>query len=60
MEVEVEEKISDIHGFDDILNTDHKLAVSFVLDFNIPKKPKTKHFVYNFEKANWDALKEVL
>ena len=55
----IPEKISDIHGFDDILNTDHKL-VSFVLDFNIPKEPKTKRFVYNFKKANWDALKEVL
>ena len=55
----IPEKISDIHGFDDILNTDHKL-VSFVLDFNIPKKPKTKRFVYNFKKVNWDALKEVL
>ena len=31
-----------------------------VLDFNIPKMPKTKRFVYNFKKANWDALKEVL
>ena len=55
----IPEKISDIHGFDDILNTDHKL-VSFVLDFNIPKKPKTKRYVYNFKKANWDTLKEVL
>ena len=55
----IPEKISDIHGFDDILNTNHKL-VSFALDFNIPKKFKTKRFVYNFKKANWDALKKCL
>ena len=55
----IPEKISDIHGFDDILNTDHKL-VSFGLDFNIPKKPKTKRYVCNFKKDNWNALKEVL
>ena len=46
----IPEKISDIHGFDDILNTDHKL-VSFVLDFNIPKKPKTQALRLQLQKS---------
>ena len=33
------EKVKDIHGFEDIISTDHKL-ISFTLDFNIPKKKK--------------------
>ena len=37
----VPEKVKEIYGFDDIINTDHKL-ISFTLDFNIPKKPVAK------------------
>ena len=44
-----------MHVFDDIINTDHKL-ISFALDLNIPKKPITKRFVYNYKEANWDGL----
>ena len=30
------------------------------MDCNIPKKPTTRCFVYNFKKANWNGLKEIL
>ena len=48
-----------MQGFDDILNTDHKL-ISFDLSLEIQKKPKVKRLVYNFKKANWAGLKEQL
>ena len=37
----IPEKVKDIHDYDDVINTDHKL-VSFVLDFKIRKKTVTK------------------
>ena len=51
----IPEKISNINGFDDILSTDHKL-VSFNINFKIRKKPKIKRHVYNYKKADWNAL----
>ena len=40
----VPEKVKEIYGLDDIINTDHKL-MSFTLDFNIPKKPVAKRII---------------
>ena len=43
-----------IHGFDDIICTDHKL-ISFKLDLKVPKGSKTKRAVYNFKRADWSC-----
>jgi hypothetical protein len=48
----VPEKVKEIYGFDDIINTDHKL-ISFTLDFNIPKKPVAKRIIFDYKRANW-------
>ena len=50
-------KVQDIHGFDDIICTDHKL-ISFELDLKVPKRSKTKRVEYNFKRADWSGLKE--
>ena len=50
-------KVQHIHGFDDIICTDHKL-ISFELDLKVPKRSKTKRVVYNFKRADWLGLKE--
>jgi hypothetical protein len=55
----IPDKVVDIHGFEDIINTDHKL-ISFTLDFNIRKIPVTKRYVYNYKSVNWNALNESL
>ena len=52
-------KVINMHGFEDVIDTDHTL-VSFYLDLNIYKKPKIKRSVYNFKNANWSVLKEIL
>ncbi|XP_015748188.1 PREDICTED: uncharacterized protein LOC107327984 [Acropora digitifera] len=52
-------KVQHIHGFDDIICTDHKL-ISFELDLKVPKRSKTKRVVYNFKRADWSRLKETL
>ncbi|XP_068704053.1 uncharacterized protein [Montipora foliosa] len=52
-------KVQHIHGFDDIICTDHKL-ISFELDLKVPKRLKTKRVVYNFKRADWSGLKETL
>ena len=52
-------KVSNVQGFDDILNADHKL-VSFNINLKIQKKPKAKRSIYNFKNANWSGLKEML
>ena len=52
-------KVSNVQGFDDILNTDHKL-VSFNINLKIQKKPKAKRSIYNFKNANCSGLKEML
>ena len=51
--------VSNVQGFDDILDTDHKL-VSFNINLKIQKKPKAKRSIYNFKNANWTGLKEML
>ena len=52
-------KVKEIHGFEDIISTDHKL-MSFTVDFNIPKKNKVKRNVFDHKKADWNALNEAL
>ena len=42
----IPEKVKDIHGFDDVSNTDHKL-INSVLDFKIQKKPTVKRDMFN-------------
>ena len=48
-----------MHGYDDIISTDHKL-IGFDLDLRVPKKPDIKRFVYNFKKADWSSLNNSL
>ena len=55
----IPEKIINLQGFDDILDTDHKL-ISFDINFKIQRKVKVKRSTYNFKKANWPILKELL
>ena len=55
----IPDKVVDIHGFEDIINTDHKL-INFTLDFNIRKIPVTKRYVYNYKLVNWNVLNESL
>jgi hypothetical protein len=55
----IPEKVMNVHGFEDIINTDHTL-ISFDVDFKICKKPEVKRSVYNFKNANWSGLKQVL
>lgn len=55
----IPDKITEIHGFDDILPTDNKL-IKFVLNFYIPEIKVINCLVYNLKKANWVGLREVL
>ena len=55
----IPDKVMNMHGFQDVIDTDHTL-VSFDLDLNIYKKPKIKRSVYNFKNRNWSVLKEIL
>ncbi|PFX32350.1 putative RNA-directed DNA polymerase from transposon BS [Stylophora pistillata] len=48
-----------IHGFDDIIATDHKV-INFQLELKIPKRPKIMRSVYNFKRADWCSLKQTL
>ena len=51
--------MKEIYGFEDIISTDHKL-ISFTLDFNIPKKNKVKRNVFEYKRADRNALNEAL
>ena len=55
----VPDKIVNLEGFEDISNTDHKI-LSFELDLRIRRASIAKRTVYNFKRANWPALKELL
>ena len=55
----IPEKVMNVHGFEDIIATDHTL-ISFDVDFKICKKTKVKRSGYNFKNANWSGLKQVL
>jgi hypothetical protein len=55
----IPEKILNLEGFDDILETDHKI-LKFDLNLKIHPKIKSKRTVFNFKNANWIALKELL
>ena len=55
----IPDKIHNLHGYDDIISTDHKL-ISFDLDLRVPKKPDIKRSVYNFKRADWSNLNNSL
>ena len=59
----VPDKRANLEGFEswfeDIINTDHKI-LSFELVLRIRRVSKAKRTVYNFKRANWPALKELL
>ena len=42
------DKIVNVQGFDDIIDTDHKL-ISFDINFKIQKLPKVKRTVYKLK-----------
>ena len=52
----IPDKISNIKGFQDILNSDHQL-IEFSLDLRIKSQPHIKRRLYNFKKADWDGHK---
>lgn len=52
----IPDKISNIKGFQDILNSDHKL-IEFSIDLRIKSRPQMKQRLYNFKKADWKGLK---
>jgi adenylate kinase family enzyme len=55
----IPQKICNVHGFDDILKSDHKV-ISFDINLKVEKKARIKRRVYNFKKADWQGLKELL
>ena len=55
----IPEKVIKLAGFEDIFNSDHKI-LSFELNLHIPRQSKAKRSVYNFKKADWSGLKELL
>jgi hypothetical protein len=55
----IPDKIHNLHGYDDIISTDHKL-IGFDLDLRVPKKPDIKRSVYNFKRADWSSLNNSL
>ena len=55
----IPDKIHNLHGYDDIISTDHKL-IGFDLDLKVPKKPDIKRSVYNFKRADWSSLNNSL
>ena len=55
----IPDKIVDIEGFYDILDSDHKL-IKFCIDLRIARTPQVKRQVYNFKKADWSGLKRTL
>ena len=48
----IPDKIHNLHGYDDIISTDH--------DLRVPKKPDIKRSVYNFKRADWSSLNNLL
>ena len=48
-----------LHGYDDIISTDHKL-IGFDLDLRVPKKTDIKRSVYNFKRVDWSSLNNSL
>ena len=55
----IPDKIHNLHGFNDIISTDHKL-IGLDLDLRVPKKPDIKCSVYNFKRADWSSLNNSL
>ena len=44
----IPDKVGNVQGFDNFLKTDHKL-ISFTVNLNVQKKPKTKRTVWNIQ-----------
>ena len=55
----IPDKIHNLHGYDDIISTDHKL-IGFDLDLTVPKEPDIKRYVYDFKRADWSSLNNSL
>ena len=51
------DKVRNVQGFEDILNTDHKL-LSFNINLKVQKKPKL--FIYYQGGESWTCLTEML
>ena len=51
----IPQKICNVHGFDDTLKSDHKV-ISFYINLKVEKKRRIKRRVYNFIKADWQAV----
>ena len=52
----IPDKISNIKGFQDILNLDHQV-IEFSMDLQIKSQPHIKQRLYYFKKADWSGLK---
>ena len=53
----IPDKISNIKGFQEILNSDHQL-IEFSVDLRIKsQQPHIKQRLQNFKKGNWNGLK---
>ena len=52
------EKVKEIHEFEDIISTDHKL-ISFTLDFDIAIKLRSSAMSLT-TRADWNALNDAL
>ena len=55
----IPDKIQNVTGFDDVLESDHKL-ISFKINLNIQRKPQVERLVYDFAKSDWSSLKVLL
>ena len=52
----IPEKISNIKGIQDILNSDHQL-IELSIDLRIKSRRHLQRRLYNFKKADWNGLK---
>ncbi|CAH3107748.1 unnamed protein product [Pocillopora meandrina] len=55
----IPDKISNVKGSQDILNSDHQL-IEFPLDLRIKSQSHIKRRLYHFKKADWNGLKHSL
>ena len=55
----IPDKIQNVAGFDDVLETDHKL-IHFEINLKLQRKPRVERLVYDFAKPDWSSLKVLL
>ena len=55
----IPDKIQNVAGFDDVLETDHKL-INFEINLKIQRKSRVERLVYDFAKSDWSSLKVLL